>query len=170
MKLSSAFVRFLTRRASGGLTATFGRTRPPRQMHLRRPLVTRKATDSVLQRALPIGLACLATLTPVCAWGHAVIVSAHPAVGATLALGDVEIRLEFNSRIDRLRSRVIVHRPDGSESLVALAPDAPANILAGSTEATIVGKWKLDWQVLSVDGHITRGEVVFSVREKAPAP
>ena len=124
----------------------------------------------MVQRALFVVLACVTSLLPPIAWGHAVIVSARPAVGSAVALGDVEVRLEFNSRIDRQRSRVVVHRPDGSESLVALSADVPSNVLAGRIEAAIVGNWRLDWQVLSVDGHITRGEVVFSVRDKAPAP
>jgi len=115
-------------------------------------------------------LSALAGFPPPSAWGHAIIVTARPTVGATLPQGDLEVRLEFNSRIDRQRSRVIVRRPDGSESLVVLAADAPPNVLAGRTQATIAGRWKLDWQVLSVDGHITRGEVVFSVRERTLAP
>lgn len=91
-------------------------------------------------------------------------------MGATLQQGDLEVRLEFNSRIDRQRSRVIVLPPDGSESPVVLVADAPPNVLAGRIEATTVGRWRLDWQVLSADGHVTRGEVAFSVRERAPTP
>ena len=107
---------------------------------------------------------------PSSAWGHAIVVSARPAVGTTLPQGELDVRLEFNSRIDRQRSRMVLHRPDGSDSRIVPAADAPPNVLAGRAEATIAGRWKLDWQVLSVDGHITRGEVGFSVREKAPAP
>jgi methionine-rich copper-binding protein CopC len=111
-----------------------------------------------------------AAILPPSAWGHAIVVSSRPAVGAIVPPGDLAIRLEFSSRIDRERSRVIVHGPDGSDSRVALAADAPPNVLAGRVGVTVAGRWKLEWQVLSVDGHITRGEVAFSVREKASAP
>jgi methionine-rich copper-binding protein CopC len=118
--------------------------------------------------ALLAALTTFSTILTVSAWGHAIIVSARPAVGATLPQGELDVRLEFNSRIDRQRSRMTLRRPDGSESHVAFAADAPSNVLAGRAELTRAGGWKLDWQVLSVDGHITRGEVAFSVREKAP--
>jgi hypothetical protein len=51
-----------------------------------------------------------------------------------------------------------------------LAGDAPANVLAGRVRATMTGRWHVDWQVLSLDGHVTRGEVSFSVRDKSSAP
>jgi methionine-rich copper-binding protein CopC len=125
-------------------------------------------------RTLPLvlvaAMGAIAAVLPEASGGHAIIVSASPMVGAVLPQGAIEVRLEFNSRIDRERSRLIVRRPDGSESLVVLAADAPQNVLAGRIEAAMPGRWKLDWQVLSVDGHITRGEVAFSVREKVPAP
>jgi len=43
-------------------------------------------------------------------------------------------------------------------------PDDSQNVLAANIDATMSGPWKLDWQVLSLDGHITRGTVRFSVR------
>jgi methionine-rich copper-binding protein CopC len=122
------------------------------------------------QPALVAALAALAALLPPNVYGHAIIVSSHPAVGATLPQGELDVRLEFNSRIDRQRSRLVLHRPDGREAPLAPAADPPPNVLAGRAEATIAGRWRLDWQVLSVDGHITRGEVRFSVDEKAPVP
>jgi methionine-rich copper-binding protein CopC len=111
-----------------------------------------------------------AAILPSSASAHAIIVSARPAMGATLPQGEFAVRLEFNSRIDRQRSRIILRQPDGGESRVVMDADAPPNVLSGRAAATIAGRWRLDWQVLSIDGHITRGEVPFSVREKAPAP
>ena len=101
---------------------------------------------------------------------HAIIVAARPAMNATVAQGDLDIRLDFNSRIDPTRSRLSLQRPDGTEAAVALAPSAAPGVLAGRAEATMSGQWKLNWMVLSLDGHITRGEVIFSVRGKPSAP
>ena len=99
------------------------------------------------------------------AHAHAIVVKAQPAMNSTVARGELEIRLDFNSQVDSKRSRLTLQRPDGSEVVIALAPDAPAGVLAGRAQATVSGRWKLRWQVLSLDGHITRGEVRFSVRE-----
>jgi len=109
-------------------------------------------------------LFALAGFLPSSARGHAIIVSASPAVGATLPQGELEVRLEFNSRIDRQRSRLSLLRPDGTLAEVASVPDDSQNVLAANIDATMSGPWKLDWQVLSLDGHITRGTVRFSVR------
>jgi len=91
------------------------------------------------------------------ACGHAIVVAGRPAMNASVAPGKLEIRLEFNSRIDRQRSRLSLLRPDGTL-------DDSQNVLAANIDATMSGPWKLDWQVLSLDGHITRGTVRFSVR------
>jgi methionine-rich copper-binding protein CopC len=98
------------------------------------------------------------------ACGHATLVAARPAMNSSLAPGKLEIRLEFNSRIDRLRSRLSLLRPDGTVAEIASVPDRAQNVLAARVDATMTGGWKLDWQVLSLDGHITRGALRFSVR------
>ena len=119
-------------------------------------------------RALTVLLGVLA-LTPGIAHAHAIVIAAQPAMNSTVAAGGLEIRLDFNSRIDRRRSRLSLQRPDGSEVAVALAPDASSGVLAGRAQVAGEGRWKLRWQVLSLDGHITRGEVSFSVRDAALA-
>jgi methionine-rich copper-binding protein CopC len=120
----------------------------------------------VLSFAILLGVsAAVIALSPGIARAHAIVVAAQPAMNSTVAQGELEIKLDFNSQIDRKRSRLSLQRPDGSELVIAPAPDGPAGVLAGRAQATLSGAWKLRWQVLSLDGHITRGEVRFSVRE-----
>jgi methionine-rich copper-binding protein CopC len=122
--------------------------------------------QAVLCFAILLGVsAAVIALSPGIARAHAIVVAAQPAMNSTVAQGELEIRLDFNSQIDRKRSRLSLQRPDGSELVIALAPDGPAGVLAGQAQATLSGRWKLRWQVLSLDGHVTRGEVRFSVRE-----
>ena len=92
--------------------------------------------------------AAVIALPPGIARAHAIIVAAQPAMNSTVARGELEIRLDFNSQIDRKRSRLSLQRPDGSEIIIALAPDGPAGVLAGQAQATLSGSWKLRWQVL----------------------
>jgi methionine-rich copper-binding protein CopC len=108
-------------------------------------------------------------LTPGVVRAHAIVVAAQPAMNSTIPPGEIEIRLDFNSRIDQKRSRLSLHRPDGTEVAVALAPGVPPGVLAGRAQVAEEGRWTLRWQVLSLDGHITRGEVRFSVRDAARA-
>ena len=115
-------------------------------------------------------LAATVVVPPTNAQAHAIVVVARPAMGSTVMQGGLGIRLDFNSLIDHQRSRLRLRRPDGSEASVAVARNSAPNVLAGSAETTISGRWGLEWQVLSVDGHITRGEVKFTVRDKASSP
>jgi hypothetical protein len=126
----------------------------------------RAASQAVLAVAMLLGVsAATMALSPGIASAHAIVVAAQPAMNSTVGQGELEIRLDFNSQVDTKWSRLSLQRPDGSEVVIALAPDAPAGVLAGRAQATVSGRWKLRWQVLSLDGHITRGEVRFSVRE-----
>jgi methionine-rich copper-binding protein CopC len=112
--------------------------------------------------ALGVQTAAVA-LMPGIALAHAIVLAAQPAMNSTVALGELALRLHFNSRIDSRRSRLTLQRPDGTEMTVALVPGAPPGVLAGVAKAMEEGRWTLRWQVLSLDGHLTRGEVSFSV-------
>lgn len=86
--------------------------------------------------------AAIIALSPGIACAHAIVVAAQPAMNSTVAQGELEIRLDFNSQIDRKRSRLSLQRPDGSESVIALAPDGPAGVLAGrALEAALAGSF-----------------------------
>ena len=126
----------------------------------------RRTNQAVLALVILLGVsAAMVAVSTGIAHAHAIVVAAQPAMNSTVARGELEIRLDFNSQIDRKRSRLSLQRPDGSEMIIALASDGPPGVLAGRAQATVSGRWKLRWQVLSLDGHITRGEVRFSVRE-----
>src|SRR6266853_6314248 len=122
----------------------------------------RRTNQTSLAFAILLGVsAAMVAVSTGIAHAHAIVVAAEPAMNSTVARGELEIRLDFNSQIDRQRSRLSLQRPDGSEMVIALAPDGPAGVRAGCVQATQSGRWKLRWQVLSLDGHITRGEVRF---------
>jgi methionine-rich copper-binding protein CopC len=100
---------------------------------------------------------------PNAAVAHAIILSSAPAAGATVSGDAVAIRLHFNSRIDRARSKLTLLAPDGTVQALTPAADAPADELKADAARLSGGAWRLRWQVLSVDGHITRGDIPFIV-------
>jgi methionine-rich copper-binding protein CopC len=113
-----------------------------------------------LFRLAPI-LAAL-VLAPALAQAHAILVQSNPAVGGTTAPGKVAMEFRFNSRIDRERSRLTLTAPDHSQSVLPIAPEGPPDILDTSANLT-PGSYVVRWQVLAIDGHITRGDVTFTV-------
>ena len=101
-------------------------------------------------------------LAPLPAFAHAILEDSQPRSGATIAPGAISMRLRFNSRIDRARSRLTLTRPDKSRATLALAPDTAPEIIATQADLT-PGAYVLRWQVLAVDGHITRGDIPFTL-------
>jgi copper resistance protein C len=98
------------------------------------------------------------------ALAHAILVAVSPAVNTTVAGPDVRIELRFNSRIDAARSRLTVVLPDQTMRPVAIGPQSSPAALSSRVAGLGAGAYKLRWQVLAVDGHITRGEVPFQVK------
>lgn len=120
-----------------------------------------------MQLPSPRRLAALLLALPVIAaapaQAHAIIVAAEPAVDAVLPAPSVPVRLRFNSRIDAGRSRLILMGPDGSSQPLPLAASGSPDTLAAAIEGLAPGRYRLRWQVLAVDGHITRGDIPFSI-------
>ena len=76
--------------------------------------------------------------------------------------------LEYNSRIDFDRSIVRLSAPDGSQTVLKLNPSA-ANVAGAEAQPASPGAYVLHWQVLAIDGHITRGVVPFTVTSATAA-
>src|SRR4051812_17077737 len=102
-------------------------------------------------------------LVPSAAMAHAVLEQSQPAVGGSVAPGKMEMTFRFNSRIDRSRSRLTLTRPDRSQVVLKLSPAGSPDVLTTGIELTTPGAYVVRWQVLAVDGHITRGDVPFTV-------
>ncbi len=99
---------------------------------------------------------------PGVASAHAILVDSSPAIHASIPAGHAAMMLRFNSRIDRERSRLTLVAPDKSETRLPIASDGPPDVMntAGDLHP---GDYTVRWQVLAVDGHITRGDVPFTV-------
>jgi len=88
--------------------------------------------------------------------------SSPPLKSAVLG-PDVAIKLRFNVRIDALRSRLTLIYPDGSAKTLEITKQTPADTVLSEATGLSAGAYRLRWQVLASDGHITRGEIPFTV-------
>jgi copper resistance protein C len=95
---------------------------------------------------------------------HAILEASDPKPGGNLRAGSVALKLRFNSRIDRTRSRLTLTRSDQTRGTPPIDPEGPPDLLT-STVTLTPGAYVLRWQVLAIDGHITRGDVPFTVTE-----
>jgi len=102
-------------------------------------------------------------LGPGAACAHAIVVSSVPAAGAVVHDKGGRVIVRFNSRIDKLRSRLLLVHPDGSSTTLELGETPGPDTLAATIGDLAPGSYRLRWQVLAIDGHITRGDIPFTV-------
>jgi len=86
-----------------------------------------------------------------------------PALNSSIKGPNVAIWLRFNVRIDGSRSRLRLVKPDGSVVTLTLPTQSSPDILQSSASGLAPGDYKLQWHVLASDGHMSRGEVPFTV-------
>ena len=108
---------------------------------------------------LPL-LAVFGLLAAADARAHAVLVDSTPPAEAEVVGSKVEFHLRYNSRIDAKRSRLSLKGPSGAKTLPPQQGANEAEIVA-RIEGLAPGRYTLFWDVLSVDGHVSRGQVPF---------
>jgi methionine-rich copper-binding protein CopC len=118
-------------------------------------------------RALLSGMCLLAVVLLILdvrvAAAHAVLLEASPAADASVKGPDVAIRLRYNVRVEAARSRLSLLLPDKSVKALLIAQQPSPDTLTTQAAGLAPGAYRLRWQVLASDGHITRGEVPFTV-------
>ena len=95
--------------------------------------------------------------------GHAILKGSHPVANSMLAGPDVSIMLKYNVRIDAKLSKVQLLNPDNSTTDLKIDEQTSRDTLNAKATRLKPGAYRIRWQVLAPDGHITRGEVPFTV-------
>jgi methionine-rich copper-binding protein CopC len=107
-----------------------------------------------------LALAGAATL-----YAHAILIKSQPASNSKVSGPSFPVILTFNSRIDQSRSTLVLDGPGQTSSVLTVKRDdaSPEKLLSAVANAK-TGAYRIRWQVLSVDGHITRGQIPFQVQ------
>lgn len=83
--------------------------------------------------------------------------------GAVVSAEGFGIRLSYNSRIDHRRSRLVILDGGDREIVVPHDMNGAPNRISAHAPALPPGRYRLRWQVLAIDGHVTRGDIPFRV-------
>lgn len=119
--------------------------------------------NSQFCRALILCLAMATLFLLPTADAHAILLESHPPLNGQAAGPDVPIKLRFNVRIDASRSRLALIGPDGTTQALQIGKENSAETLTSQANGLTPGQYRLRWQVLASDGHLTRGEIPFTV-------
>src|ERR1700746_3590723 len=113
-------------------------------------------------------IAFLLTLVPPVARmhleGHAILKSSSPVNGGFVTRPDVPVKLTFNVRVDAARSKLQLVMPDASIAELPVVEWPSPDTLVSKLTGLKPGAYTIRWQVLAPDGHISRGEIPFTVR------
>lgn len=97
-------------------------------------------------------------------WAHAVLMQSKPAGNSAVKGPDVPIWLRFNVRVDGKRSRLTLVAPDGTAVDLPAPKQTAPDILETQATGVKPGAYKLQWRALASDGHMSSGEVDFTVK------
>jgi copper resistance protein C len=116
-----------------------------------------------LRVLLFVTLCGLVLTLPRHAFAHAMLVQSTPQAHAVVQGPEAAIELKYNSRVDASRSSLVLLAPGGKLLPLSATQSGPGALTARAAQLT-KGSYVLRWQVLSSDGHISRGEIPFEVK------
>ena len=118
----------------------------------------------LLRAVLMTTIAVTLVLAARVALAHAILVQSSPAANGIVQGPDVSISMKFNSRVDGSRSTLLLSTPDGKSAPLTIENQSAPDMLTAHATQLAPGKYAISWQVLAVDGHITRGQIPFQVK------
>jgi copper resistance protein C len=95
---------------------------------------------------------------------HSLLLESSPAVNATVASAPGELRLRFNNRIEKRLSRLRLVNDRGEARDLPVVPDGASDWLTAPLASVTPGRYRVEWQVLSTDGHVVSGRFTFTVK------
>ncbi|MGC1784205.1 MAG: copper resistance CopC family protein [Acidobacteriaceae bacterium] len=100
------------------------------------------------------------------AFAHATLVRSSPADQSIVHAHSLTLVLDYNSRIDASRCTLTVTGANGQRIPLRMQHTSNPAELKAFAGGLPNGRYTMHWQVLASDGHITRGDVAFTVAVK----
>src|SRR6266581_4250783 len=123
-------------------------------------------------RFVPPALALVLLIAqPIQAEAHTFLVASSPAAGQRVLTSPQALQLEFTQRVVLGGSRVEIHSSAGtSVPTGALQRSAAGTVITAALPRLASGTYRVTWQALSEDGHISTGAFVFGIGVAAVLP
>jgi len=115
--------------------------------------------------ALSIPLALI--LTRSLLWAHAYPAVSMPNDGATVKEAPQEVRIQFTEAVEIAFSQITVKGAKGEVVSLGKLRQLASDTLAIDLKPLSAGNYAVEWQVLSVDTHVTDGTLRFTIATPA---
>jgi methionine-rich copper-binding protein CopC len=103
-------------------------------------------------------------LSPAALSAHAYPAAVSPSDGTTVTEAPREIRMRFTEGVELEFSRIEVKNAAGERVTQGKLRKIADDSLAIDLRPLVSGSYVIEWQVLSVDTHITEGQLRFTVK------
>lgn len=94
---------------------------------------------------------------------HSLLLESSPAANTVLTEPPAHVALRFNNRIEKRLSRLRLMDAGGEGRDLAIRADGPPDRVEAPLPSLGPGPWRLEWHVLSTDGHVVSGVLPFRV-------
>ena len=108
-------------------------------------------------------LGAVLAVAPATVTAHSLLLEALPAADALLSGPPTEIALRFNNRIEKRLCTILLVDGRGESLRAEVRIDGSADRLNAAAPALGPGTWRLEWRVLSTDGHVVTGRYSFRI-------
>jgi methionine-rich copper-binding protein CopC len=99
-------------------------------------------------------------------WAHAYPTVSSPENGAVLKESPQEVRIQFTEGLELAFSQITVKGSNGEVFSQGKMRQPAQDTLAIDLKSLSPGSYVVEWQVLSVDTHVTEGVLRFTVAPK----
>ncbi len=115
------------------------------------------AAGAVLLAASPLG-------------AHSLLLHAVPAPASRLPAPPARVVLRFNNRIEKPLSGLRLVDSRGRALALVPSADGRADEMVAPVPPLEADAYRLEWHVLSTDGHVVRGAYSFRIAPAGPRP
>jgi copper resistance protein C len=96
------------------------------------------------------------------AHAHSLLLSSAPGADAVVREAPA-VTLRFNNRIEKKLCQIRLVSPRGEPQALPVRTDGDVDALEAPLPSLAAGRYRVEWRVLSTDGHVVSGAFAFSV-------
>ena len=96
------------------------------------------------------------------ATAHSLLIGSSPGADAVVTAAP-GVALRFNNRIEKKLSQLRLVPPRGEPHVLPLRTGGAVDALEAPLPPLMPGRYRVEWRVLSTDGHVVSGAFAFSV-------